>query len=161
MNLGSLWSGNDYALFESKGRNEHYRDRAQRVRIIRTLQESDYGSKRARGMAEVTFLHDNGDPVKMYDGKDRVVKVRARDIAMRWEEYDDERIHRSERLAKAQEEQRLAREVDTAKRVRIIDTLEKQYGIPRDWITVSEYSITMSRAMVERELLSGTDTART
>lgn len=152
MNLNALWAGNDYALFESKGRNEHYRENARRVRIIRTFQVRDYDSERGRGMAEVTFLHDNGDPVMMYSGDERRGNVRARDIAMRWEEYEDERIHRKERQEQRLREARELQEKESAMRVKIMDYLETKYGVPRLWITVGEYTIGLSRNDVERAM---------
>lgn len=153
MNLNQLWSGNDYAYYDMRGRGEQYRPGAQRVRVIRAYQKRVYMNERMSGFAEVQFLTDDGEPILNYKSEPRIVEVRARDIAMRWEAYIDERDHREaerERLIQERAEEQ-ARE-QTAKTA-LVDAMAEKFGISRNLITsVDEYSVRINRPGLEREL---------
>src|SRR4051794_34926654 len=109
MNLNELWSGNDYAWYEWKGRNEPFRMGAPRVKVIRTYKrQASYENERLSGYAEVMLLHEDGTPKTRSDGTEITREVRARDLAMRWDEYAAEKAYREsqrEKIAKEREEE--------------------------------------------------------
>lgn len=154
MNLNELWAGMDYAYYEYKGRNEPYRPGVPRVKLIRGYKRREYGNKRESGYAEVMFLdNETGEPKTRTDGSHVVREVRARDIAMRWNEYEEERDHREaqrERLAQEQQD----REAEESRMKSLItDKLVERYGIPRELIyNVTATGVHISRAALEKEL---------
>jgi hypothetical protein len=105
------------------------------------------------GFAEVQMLDDDGTVRTNSLGEPFVKEIRARDIAMRWDEYEDEREHREaerERLQREHEEQQ-AREA--AEKAAFIDALVEHYSIPRDAIaSVDGYTIRLNRRAIEQEL---------
>jgi hypothetical protein len=110
MNLNSLWQGSDYAYYQSKGRGETYRRGALRVRVIRTFGEVLYGNTRETGFADVLLIDEEGEPKEDDYGRHITRKVKARDIAMLWEQYEEEHadreVERLEREARYAEERR-------------------------------------------------------
>src|SRR6266536_5453062 len=94
MNLNQLWSGNDYVWYEWKGRGETYRRNAPRVKIVKVYKRQLSHNERESGFAEVMLLEQDGTPRTYTDGKHITKEVRARDIAMRWDAYEEERDHR-------------------------------------------------------------------
>lgn len=164
MNLNQLWSGNDYAYYEMRGRGEQYRSNARRVKIIRGFQKRQYGNERLSGFAEVYFLHDDGTPIyiEKWDSntKEYVVtdepkrgEVRARDIAKHWDEYSDEREHREAERVERQRRQEEEAAREAAMRTKILDAIVEKFGIPRDIVTsIDEYAVRISRPGLEKEL---------
>lgn len=155
MNLTQLWAGNDYVYYPMRGRNENFRSNGQRVRVIRTFKQKMYGNERDSGFAHVQYLNDDGTPKLSYADELIYGDVKARDIFSRWEEYEDERNHRAERVAKeaAEREQRAAAE--NAKKEELITTLVDKHNIPRTWITsITDFGIVLHRPTVEKELLN-------
>lgn len=183
MNLNQLWSGNDYAYFPNKGRGEVYRSNGVRVRIMRVYKRQLDGNTRESGFAEVLVLEDDGTPkqrrqwdsaLSQYVEGDYIMEVRARDIALRWDEYVDEREHREaerhkqeeerreryaqmerERLARLEEERRLAEE--RAKKEEAQKEAIKTYlgtvGIPGTCVeAITPYEIRLNRTMIEAEM---------
>lgn len=96
MNLTELWSGSDFAWYQNKGRNDHYRSNASRVRIVRVFKEfASSENKKMTGYAEVLMVDDEtGEPKVHSNGNHITRQIRARDIAMRWDEYAELRAHR-------------------------------------------------------------------
>lgn len=153
MNLNQLWAGSDYVLYESRGRGETFRSNGVRIRIIRAYQENRYGGERATGMAEVWVLDREGNAKKSNLYPDGIKRnVRARDIAMRWEEYEDMLLNYEERVAAAEKVRREKEDHDAKMRVAITDFLESK-GIPRLWVTsVSDSTVYLSRLDIENAL---------
>lgn len=164
MNLNELWSGTDYAYYSYKGRGELYRSTALRVKVIRAYKDRVGGNERLSGFAEVLLIdRETGEPELRPNGEHRRMQVRARDIAMRWEEYAELHAQRVEQQKKAEEERRQRREAAEAERRRI-EALENEkkdrvkrllterYNIPEHYIDViTAYYVTISRAELERE----------
>lgn len=152
MNLNQLWSGNDYALYEARGRNEEFRDNAQRVKVMRAFKQRLPGNDRESGFAEVQFLTDEGELDTNWRHPEGKGTVKARDIVMRWDEYVSEREHREAEVAERAQRREAERQRDNAQRQRLLDELEK-HGIPRLWVSsITDYSINLTRATVEKEL---------
>lgn len=148
MNLNALWSGNDYAYFSMKGRGESYRSNAQRVRLIRCFKKKHYGNERESGYALVFYCDDEGNIIR----DQQEFEVRARDIAMRWEEYADERDHRAANRARIEADAEAARTAETAKKEHLLNALEAK-GIPRAWVnSITDYDIRLNRYEVQRGL---------
>lgn len=153
MNLNQLWAGNDYAYYEMKGRGEYYRPNASRVRIIRAFQKKEWGNQRLSGYAEVRFLTDEGEPQLDYKNEPKIATVRARDIAMHWDEYSDERAHREEERERLQREREEQQAADNAKRTALLDAIVERFQISRDLVTsIDDYTVRFNRAGLEREL---------
>jgi hypothetical protein len=149
MNANQLWAGNDYAYADYRPKGVPFVHGGKRVRVIRVYQEKDYGSERARSMVHVLMLTDEGEPRKAYSGGDLEQKVRARDIFMRWDEYEDERTYRNEQAEKIEHERRQKEERAQNAKARLTDALEAK-GIERTAIsTVSDYAVTINRAVLE------------
>lgn len=176
MNLNELWAGQDYAYYEYKGRNEPLRRNAPRVKVIRAFKQQRAGNERASGYAEVMYVNkETGEPIMDYEGKQKIRTVRARDIAMVWEQYVDEMDHqnavrereqreyeerertrREEREARLEQEriEREAKEKAERERLEGIKTqLYLKYNIPPDWvIDITNQSIRLDRIAVEQAL---------
>lgn len=153
MNLNQLWSGNDYAYYEMRGRGEVYRSNAQRVRIIRVYQERRWGNERLSGYAEVYYLTDDGEQQLNYKQEPKRGEIRARDIAMRWEEYEDEREHREAERERINREFEAAQAAEQDAKTRLLDTMVEKYGIPREIITsIDNNTVRISRFGLERSL---------
>jgi hypothetical protein len=153
MNLNQLWSGNDYAYYDMRGRGEVYRTNAQRVRIVRVYRERRWGNERLSGYAEVLYLNDDGTQMLTHKGEPRRQEVRARDIAMRWEEYEDERDHREAERERIQREKEEAQAREQDAKTHLLDKMVEKYGIPREIVTsIGSGSVTISRAGLERSL---------
>lgn len=154
MNLQEIWAGNDYAYFEYKGRNDNYRAGAPRVKIIRVYKRAEYGRERESGFAEVMFVDkETGEPKVDSQGKHVVTEVRARDIAMLWSAYVEERDYRqaqAEKIAKEREERELE---ENRIKGRLTELLTEKYGIPKEAIhNVTPTGVYLSRSVLEREL---------
>lgn len=148
MNLTSLWSGNDYAYYNMRGRGETWRPGASRVRVIRVFKRKEYGNERDSGFAVVFFVSKDGT----LDSNAKEQEVRARDIAMRWEEYEDERDHREANRARIEQELEAERIAKSSKNEQIIALLEKK-GIDRNWITsITDHAVMINRHALERAL---------
>lgn len=175
MNLNELWSGTDYAYYPTKGRGELYRSTAQRVKIIRVFKEKLPENQRLSGFAEILYCdRESGEPLTYSDthydpslrGKHQTGKIRARDIAMRWEEYaelhaarvakleQEERERREYRQRLEDERQRL-KELEEWKKQRVKDVLIQKYGLPASYVmAVDNYNVYISRAELEKEIES-------
>jgi hypothetical protein len=135
MNLNQILPGTDYAWLPNRGRGEEFRWPSEywpddymrgvhRVKAIRTFSERLPGNKRETGYVEVFILDEEGEfrYEKDINGNDTeeylTRKARVRDIATFWEEYEDERDHRTvlrdkerqEREARRLEQERIWRE---------------------------------------------------
>lgn len=153
MNLNQLWSGNDYAYYDMRGRGEVYRSNAQRVRIIKVYQEKRWGNERLSGYAQVSFLNPDGSPQIDHKDEPRKGEVRARDIAMRWDEYEDERDHREAERERIQREREEAESAEQNARTLLLDKMVEVYKIPREIITsIDNSSVRISRLGLERSL---------
>lgn len=143
MNLGSIWSGNDYAVLEGRGRNDPFPMNARRVRVFRTYKRQEYGNDRATGYVECHFLDKDGEYL---ENPPRMREVRARDFWSFWDEYEEERDRRVREREKIEREhqERLARE--NAEREHFLDVVESK-GLPRSAvISISDYSVTVNRS---------------
>jgi len=153
MNLGQLWAGSDYAYYDTRGRGEHYRSNARRVRIVRAYQKRAYGNERMSGFAKVYFLNDDGTNMKNWNGEDRIEEIRARDIAMHWDDYVDEREHRVAEAVRIEEERQERQAKEDEARTKLIDAIAEKLSIPRELITsVDSYQVRISRPGLEKEL---------
>jgi hypothetical protein len=150
MNANQLWSGNDYAYSPNRGRGQSFIHGAERIRVIRTFQERDNDSRRARTMVEGLFISNaTGKPRKAYSGDDLKRNVRARDIFMRWDEYEDEERYRDEQAEKIEQERRERQQKDQDSKTRILEALEAK-GIERTAVSsINDYGITISRHVIE------------
>lgn len=165
MNLNELWVGQDYAYFHEKGRGERYRPTALRVKIIRPYKEPIIGGERFRGMAEVLVIDkETGEPQTDHIGNHVTKKVRARDIAMRWEEYEHEHAYRiaaqerreRERMELREREERERKEkeeIEKRKNERIRQLLVEKHGLPPEAISyITTTGVHLSRVALEKEL---------
>lgn len=160
MNLNELWSGNDYAWYPGRGKGETYRQSCYRVKIIRTYKKRLPDNERESGFAEVLYVDQDSGEVEDHTTHD----VRARDIAMRWEAYEELRAHRRAQQARMEQERREERErreairrekeaAENARREQIISRLQIRKGIPRDAINgITSDTIYLSRVRMEKEL---------
>jgi hypothetical protein len=162
MNLNQLWSGNDYAYYEGRGRNESFRNSAQRVKILRAFKKQLPGNERESGFALVQFLDDEGELITNWRYPEGTGEVKARDIVMRWDEYANEReqhaVEAAERARIAEQERQermrqheLAQQRVNERKEHILEGLEKR-GIPREWVTINTYGIILDRSLVESGL---------
>lgn len=150
MNLTALWSGNDYAYYNMRGKGEQWRPAAKRVRVLKAFKRREPGNDRDSGFALVLFVSEDGtlDP----NAQER--EIRARDIAMRWEEYEDERDHREANRARMEADREAALAADNDRKEAILTALEAK-GIKRNWInSITDYDIKLNRHVVERELVT-------
>lgn len=108
MNLVQIHLGEDYAWFEWKGRGETFRFGAKRVKIIRKFKQQHTGNTKESGYCEVFLLDDEGEFILDSNQEPRTREVRSRDIAMIWDEYEDER-DRQQVIRDKQEAERKAR----------------------------------------------------
>lgn len=153
MNLQEIWSGTDYAWFEWKGRNEPFREKAPRVKAIRVYKKQEFGKDRASGFVEVMMCDDDGTPKTYSNGEQIIKEVRARDIAMRWDEYADERDYRQTQAEKIERERQAVIEAEARKKSEFIDAVITKYGLPRDAISsITHATIYLNRHVLEREL---------
>lgn len=146
VNLGSIWSGNDYAVLEGRGRNEMFPMQARRVRAIRTFKRQEFGNERGTGYVECHFLTDEGE---YRENPPRLREVRARDFWSFWDEYEEERDRRRRRQMEIERErqERLARE--NADREAFLDKVESK-GLPRTCITyITDNSLSINRGDFE------------
>jgi hypothetical protein len=154
MNLNEIWAGNDYAYFEYKGRNEPYRSGAPRVKVIRVYKRAEYGKVRESGFAQVMFVDkETGEPKTDRQGNHVTNEVRARDIAMLWDAYVEERDYRAaqaEKIAKEREEREAE---ETRITMQLTELMTERYGIPKEAIyNVTASGVHLSRTVLEREL---------
>lgn len=153
MNLNQLWAGQDYAWYEWRSRGETYRSNGVRVRIIRAFQERQYGNERMSGFAEVNLVDDEGNIRTYANGEPLIKKIRARDIAMRWDEYADEKNHREAERERLQKEREEAEAREAAKKAAFVDSIVEIYKIPREAIvSVGITNINISRIALERDM---------
>lgn len=153
MNLNEIWSGNDYAYYEWKGRNENFRHGAPRVKAIRVYKRREYGKERESGYVEVMRLEPDGTPRLDRNGNHITMEVRARDIAMRWEEYEEERDHREAQAEKIARENAEREAREQQQKQLLLEKFMEKYGIPQRLIyNVTTTGIHISRAAVEEEL---------
>jgi len=163
MNAIDIWVGYDYAHTDNISRGVTFYERANRVKAIRVYKEKNgYSRERATTMVEVIVCNeDDGTPKQRktwnseesaYVEGDYTRHVRARDIFMRWDEYEHERKRRHEQrelIAQQQAEQAVKEE---AAKSRLLEALEAK-GIPRLTVsTISDYSVSFNRAQLERWL---------
>jgi hypothetical protein len=153
MNLNQLWAGSDYAYYSMRGRGEAYREGAVRVRVVRAYQRRAFTNERMSGFAEVFLLHDDGSSRVNGDGEPRKAEVRARDIAMRWDEYADEREHRHAERDRLNREREEAAAKEQAERDALLEALEEFYHIPKNAVTsIDSYQIRIQRSALEEDL---------
>lgn len=177
MNLQELWSGNDYAWYQSRGKGETYRANAVRVKIVRAFKrQASLENERMSGYADVLLVdEETGEPRTNTFGEHLTTEVRARDIAMRWDEYESERDHRKaqaekyererqarydaarkereEREARQQKERQEQEAKEQEVKRAITDMLVNKYGIPREYIySLTHSGVYLSRAALEKEL---------
>lgn len=154
MNLQELWSGNDYAHYPDRGRGEIYRSYAERVKVIRAFKERIPGNERETGYAEVMILdNETGEPKTKTDGSHKTRTVRARDIAMRWEAYAEERAHREAQRERLQREREERERIDNENKVKLREALQTKYQLPLEAIgTIGASSIYLNRYVLEKEL---------
>ena len=151
MNANDLWSGNDYAHTSNISRGVNYYEGASRVRVLRVFPENGFGAKRATMMVDVMLIRDDGVP-KEYSGQPIERTVRARDIFMRWDEYERERKDRADRKEERAAEQQRAQLKEEQRKESILAGLEAK-GIDRLWISsVNDYTINLTRHYIENWL---------
>ncbi len=149
MNGKDLWSGNDYAHTSSISRGVNYYEGASRVKVMRVWQDQRFGAQRATTMVDVMLLADNGTP-KERDGQPITTTYRARDIFMRWDEYERERTDRRERREERAAEEQRARLREEQRKERLIEGLAAK-GIDKLWIgSVNDYSVSLTRRYLEQ-----------
>jgi hypothetical protein len=152
MNANALWAGSDYALVESRGRNDAFNMNAQRVRVKKVFKTMQGTRDRARTMVQVFLINDDGTEHKdFYSGEAIIKEVRARDIVDHWDQYEEERAHYVAESKKREEAELERQRENTNRKVAILDALEER-GIPRTAVTVSGASVYINRYTVERWL---------
>src|SRR6266403_3191027 len=90
MNLVKIHPGEDYSWWDGMGRDEALRFNGKRVKIIRKYTKQHVGNKKESGYCEVFMLDDDGEFLSRND-EPVTREIRARDDAMLWDEYADER----------------------------------------------------------------------
>jgi len=131
MNLNQITPGVEYAFMPSRGRSEEFRwndrdnDRwhdgtyldkyfVYRVRAIRAYSQREIGKKRDTGYVDVFWLTNDGEFKLDENGSEIIKKVRVRDIATVWDDYEDEldyrTVQREKENAEREERLRLRRE---------------------------------------------------
>lgn len=152
MNLNELWSGSDYAWFEWRGRGEVYRSNGVRVKVIRAFKrKASYENERLSGFAEVMLLDAEGNPKTNSAGEHITREVRARDLAMRWDAYEQEKQHRESQREKIAKEREEAEARENARRSLISERLVERLGISPNLI----YNITDTSVQLSRKGLEG------
>lgn len=125
MNALSIWPGTDYAhTFNISRGVDYYPPRmTNRVKAVFVFDKQLIGNSRKSTFVKVTFLDADTGEAKMrrvwsdekrdYEEVEHVDEVRARDIFMRWDEYEDETEHREQERIKNEQiasQQRMERE---------------------------------------------------
>lgn len=151
MNANALWAGSDYALVESRGRNDPFNMNAQRVRVKKVFKSFQNTRDRARTMVHVFLIDDDGKERKYSSGDPIIKEVRARDIVDHWDQYEEERAHYIAEREKRETEALNRHREDTNRKVAILDALEER-GIGRTAVTVSGGSVYINRVTLERWL---------
>src|SRR5258706_11134136 len=108
MNLVKIHPGEDYSWWDGMGRGEAFRFTGKRVKIIRKFKQQHTGNQKESGYCEVFMLDDEGEFIQ-YNGEPRTREIRARDVAMLWDEYSDER-DRLQLIKNKEDEVRRARQ---------------------------------------------------
>lgn len=154
MNLNELWSGNDYAWYEYRGKGVQYLPGAKRVKVIKTFKKrASYENERLSGYAEVMMLTDDGEPRTYSSGEHVTREVRARDILMRWDEYEQERAHREAQAEKIAREREESEAAENAKRSLLTDKLVERFGINPNLIyNITATGVHLSRRGLEEVL---------
>jgi len=131
MNLNELWLGTDYAYYPGRRNQEVYRRfdpdvnerktwdewyndwsysayrQVFRVKILQKIQKEEEGKSRRVGYAQILYCDpETGEPLENEDESHKVAEIRARDIALRWEEYWDEHEHKEAEREAAEERRR-------------------------------------------------------
>lgn len=153
MNAQDIWAGHDYAYVANKGRGVLWYENAERVQVRRLSKKKDYyASERARTMVEVVFLTNDGEPRKYYSGDPMVREIRARDIFMRWEEYEEEQERRHRQAKQIAEQQARERAAAEQRKLVLLEALENK-GIDRNLVTsIDDYRVCLHRNQLERWL---------
>lgn len=180
MNAQSLWAGHDYAYAYEFGRGETFRMSAERIKVVAIHKVRYPGNKRESTEVEVFKLNHDGTKKQNYKNEDIVTRVKARDIFMRWDQFESEFEARktaadeANRIFEAQREaRRLEREAEDAKRrveaeerqrkadeqkELILSALERK-GLPRNAIYFHSTTIEIRRAVLEAWLRIGVENA--
>lgn len=114
MDANSIWSGFEYARTQWPSRGVEYYAHADRIKVIIVYKRREPGNQRDTAYAKVTFLDtETGEPRQksvydtktgMYVNEDDIREVRAREIFMRWDEYEDETEHRKQQMEQEEKE---------------------------------------------------------
>lgn len=149
MNASSLWAGTEYAWAEYRPRGS-FPMIAEKVKVIKVTKKKVYGNDNASSFVEVEVLTGR------MSGQTHTIK--ARDIVNFWNEYVDERDHRTEasRRAQAEAQERLesARQVAAvrakkeAEENQLIANALRDRGIENDGIVSLGNRIILDRAVV-------------
>ena len=110
MNANEIWSGTDYAHTDYISRGVLYYPNANRVKVLRVFKKKLNGNTRDTTLVDVLVMNYDGQSVKQInrwvDGEYRLIDyertVRAREIFMRWEEYEIEDRRRKEERERAE-----------------------------------------------------------
>lgn len=120
MDAKSVWPGFDYAHTFDISRGVEYYKNANRVRAIAVYDKKLPGNNRATTFVKVQFLDPKtAEPVEKrapwdYQYANGIVEdVRARELFMRWDEYEDETTHRNKEQNEREERARILREEQT------------------------------------------------
>jgi hypothetical protein len=111
MNLVKIHNGEDYSWWEWMGRGEDFRFNGKRVKIIRTFKKQHFGNKKESGYCEVFILDEETGEFKTHNDEPVTREIRARDVAMLWDEYSDERDRLQLIRNKEEEARRIKQEI--------------------------------------------------
>lgn len=120
MDAKSVWPGFDYAHTQYPSRGVEYYAHASRVKAIITFDKVLPGNTKVTTFVKVIRLTDEGEPrtrkvwdeaTSQYETVEYIDEVRARELFMRWDEYEDETESRNQQKAAEQlERERLQAE---------------------------------------------------
>lgn len=122
MDAKSVWPGFDYAHIQYPSRGVEYYAGADRVKAIAVFDRVEAGNTKKTTYVKVIRLTNDGEPrtkqewndeTSQYHAVEFIDEVRARELFMRWDEYEDETETRNQQKATEQlEKERLQAERD-------------------------------------------------
>jgi hypothetical protein len=197
MNLNQITTGTDYAYFPYRGRGEefrwseadtstwrtHTRYVVYRVKAIRAFSERETGKKRDTGYVDVFWLDDEGEFLFDENNQHQIKKVRVRDIATLWDDYEDERDYRQVQRDKEKrerderrriQEERYQREMAEREQIRLereereriererieqerkvyLSSIEQKYNLPEGSVKYNGgLALALDKSLIDADLL--------
>lgn len=170
MNANALHTGHDYAFVTFPKKNRRFRPEAKRVRVLHVYKLDDEWSTKKKTYVEVVPLTDEGERQTDHNGNDMPLKtITARQLYTTWDEHLVEQAkYRQETAERREYQKKLDREAEQRRREyeeklnreRLNQERKKERmlkilvnaGIPREFVRIGTYDITINRAQWERRL---------